>query len=158
MSTHFQKNVFIFSTRWYAEKREGINMTIGERIKNRRLELGLSQDELAKKIGYASRASINKLENSRSIPLKKVEIMARALEISPGKLMGWEDEEGKEPKKVSQNGQSYYFSDETAEAAQELFENPNLRVLFDAARDAKPEDLKMAADMLKRFKETNPDG
>ena len=133
-------------------------MTIGERIKNRRLELGLSQDELAKKIGYASRASINKLENSRSIPLKKVEIMARALEISPGKLMGWEDKEGKEPKKVSQNGHPYYFSDETAEAAQELFENRDLRVLFDAARDAKPEDLQMAAEMLKRFKGTNPDG
>ena len=65
---------------------------------------------------------------------------------------------GKDTEKVSKSGQSYYFSDETAEAAQELFENPNLRVLFDAARDAKPEDLKMAADMLKRFKETNPDG
>lgn len=37
-------------------------MTIGERIKKRRLELGMTQDELAKKLGYKSRSSVNKLE------------------------------------------------------------------------------------------------
>ncbi|OON87652.1 transcriptional regulator [Oribacterium sp. C9] len=53
---------------------------------------------------------------------------------------------------------AYYVNEETAKAAQEIFENKDLRILFDAARDAKPEDLKMAAEMLRRFKETNPDG
>lgn len=53
---------------------------------------------------------------------------------------------------------TYYVNEETAKAAQEIFENKDLRILFDAARDAKPEDLKMAAEMLRRFKETNPDG
>lgn len=52
----------------------------------------------------------------------------------------------------------YYFDDATAEKAQELFENPNMRILFDAARDSKPEDLQMAADLLARLKESNPDG
>lgn len=51
----------------------------------------------------------------------------------------------------------WYIDDETAEMAQELFENPDTRMLFDAARDARPEDLRMAAEMLKRFKQTNPD-
>lgn len=54
--------------------------------------------------------------------------------------------------------ETYYANPETAKIAQELFDNPDLRVLFDAAKDAKPEDLKLAADMLKRFKESNPDG
>ncbi len=67
-------------------------MTIGNRIKNRRIELNLSQDELAKKVGYKSRSSINKLELKRSIPLSKVEIMAKALECTPAYLMGWTDE------------------------------------------------------------------
>ena len=49
----------------------------------------------------------------------------------------------------------YYINRETAEIAQELFDNPNLRILFDAARDSRPEDLIMAAALLKRFKETN---
>ena len=51
----------------------------------------------------------------------------------------------------------YYFDEETAKTAQELFDNPDLRMLFDAARDARPEDLQMAAEMLRRLKKTNPD-
>ena len=46
----------------------------------------------------------------------------------------------------------YYINKETAEIAQEVFNNPDLRVLFDAARDAKPENLRLAAEMLRRFK------
>ena len=68
-------------------------MTVGERIKNRRLELGLTQDELAKKVGYKSRSSINKIELSRDLPLGKVQLVAVALETTPGYLMGWEDED-----------------------------------------------------------------
>ena len=64
-------------------------MTIGERIKARRIELNLTQDELAKKAGYKSRSSINKLESSRTLPSKKIEKMANALETTPGYLMGW---------------------------------------------------------------------
>jgi transcriptional regulator with XRE-family HTH domain len=67
-------------------------MNIGERIKNRRLELNLSQDELAHKVGYKSRSSINKIELSRSLPLSKVQKMADALETTPGYLMGWTSE------------------------------------------------------------------
>jgi transcriptional regulator with XRE-family HTH domain len=54
--------------------------------------------------------------------------------------------------------EQYYLNDETAQIAQEIFENKDMRVLFDAARDSRPEDLKIAADMLRRFKETNPNG
>ena len=68
-------------------------MTIGERIKSKRLELGLTQDELAKKAGYKSRSSINKIELSRDLPLDKIEKVAKILECSPSYLMGWEDEE-----------------------------------------------------------------
>lgn len=67
-------------------------MTIGERIKLRREELNMTQEELAKKCGYKSRSSINKIELSRDLPLNKVELMAKALETSPSKLMGWEEE------------------------------------------------------------------
>ena len=52
----------------------------------------LSQEEVAKKCGYKSRSSINKIELSRSLPLSKVELMARALETTPAELMGWTEE------------------------------------------------------------------
>jgi len=52
----------------------------------------------------------------------------------------------------------YYLNPETAQIAQQVFDDPNLRILFDAARDVKPENIRLAAEMLKRFKETNPNG
>ena len=65
---------------------------------------------------------------------------------------------GKDTPKESQSGKIYYFDDETAEAAQELFESKEMRLLFDAAKGSRPEDLKMAEDFLRRLKETNPEG
>lgn len=69
-------------------------MTIGDRIKQKRIEMNLSQDELAKKVGYKSRSSIQKIEAARNLPITKVEKMALALDCTPGFLMGWEDEQG----------------------------------------------------------------
>lgn len=66
-------------------------MTIGERIKQRRIELNMTQDELAKRTGYKSRSSINKLESARVLPSRKIEKMAEALDCSPADLMGWKD-------------------------------------------------------------------
>ena len=67
-------------------------MTVGEKIKQRRIELDLSQDELAKKVGYKSRSSIQKIESARKLPLDKVELMAAALDLPRAYLMGWDDD------------------------------------------------------------------
>ena len=50
-----------------------------------------------------------------------------------------------------------YYAPGTAQAAQELFDS-DLRALMDAARDCPPEVIRSAADLLRKFKETNPDG
>lgn len=46
----------------------------------------------------------------------------------------------------------YYINDETAAIAQDIFENKELRLLFDAARDATPEDLETVHSMLLALK------
>ena len=51
-----------------------------------------------------------------------------------------------------EDGAKYYLNDETAAIAQDIFENKELRLLFDAARDATPEDLKLTHDMLLALK------
>jgi len=66
-------------------------MTVGEKIKNRRIELNMSQDELAKKVGYKSRSSINKIEMARDLPMKKTRQMATALELPLSYLLGWDE-------------------------------------------------------------------
>ena len=68
-------------------------MDIGDRIKKRREELGMSQEELAKKVVYKSRSSVNKIEiDGRGLPQNKIVIFAKALETTPAYLMGWNDE------------------------------------------------------------------
>lgn len=68
---------------------------LGEIIKKRREELGMSQDELAKKLGYKSRSSIYKIEiGENDIPHSKLESFAAALKVGHGYLLGWEDENG----------------------------------------------------------------
>ncbi len=66
-------------------------MTIGERIKERRKELGLSVDELAEKLGK-NRATIYRYESNEieKLPTTVLEPLANALGVSPGYLMGWE--------------------------------------------------------------------
>lgn len=51
-----------------------------------------------------------------------------------------------------ENKPQYYFNDETASIAQDIFENKELRALFDAARDAEPEDLTAVHGMLLALK------
>lgn len=68
-------------------------MTIGERVKKRRIEMGYTQEELAKRCGYKSRSSINKIELARDLPLKKAEQIAKVLDCEPSYLLGWDDTE-----------------------------------------------------------------
>lgn len=67
-------------------------MKLPNRIRARRIELKLTQSELAQKLGYKSRSSINKIELGISdITQSKVLEFAKALNCSPEYLMGWED-------------------------------------------------------------------
>ena len=67
-------------------------MTMGDRIKNRRIELGMTQQELAVKMGFKTRSHISLLEQGdRNIPISKIQKLANALDVSPEYLMGWED-------------------------------------------------------------------
>ena len=66
-------------------------MTIGERVKNARLKKGLTQEELAHKLGYKSRSSVNKIELERDIPRSMIVKIAEILDVTPAYLMGWEE-------------------------------------------------------------------
>lgn len=72
-------------------------MTLYQRIKQRREELGMTQEELAQKMGYKSRSSINKIETGENdIPQSKIKLFADILETTPAYLMGWESTKSSE--------------------------------------------------------------
>lgn len=71
-------------------------MNLGDRVRERRKALGLSQAELARKIGYKERFAISKIERGQPIKQNLVVKLAVALDVSPSYLMGWADENGNE--------------------------------------------------------------
>ena len=67
-------------------------MTMGERIKQRRMELDLSQRDLAAKMGYASNTTIAKIEQGKvDVSQARAAQFAEALGVSVAYLMGWEE-------------------------------------------------------------------
>lgn len=68
-------------------------MTVGDRIKQRRLELELTVDDLANRL-EKNRATIYRYENNdiKNMPTTVLEPLADALYTTPAYLMGWTDE------------------------------------------------------------------
>lgn len=68
-------------------------MTTGERIRDRRKELGITADTLAEAIGV-SRSTMFRYENGfiEKMPINNLVPIARALHTTVGYLMGWDEE------------------------------------------------------------------
>lgn len=122
-------------------------MAIGERIKARREELGLSQQQLADRLGYKSKATINKIEMGiNGVQQKRVVDFAHALDTSIEYLMEMDKGVG------NFQQQEYYTNPETAKLADEMAVNPELKALFDVQRDMSPADLQTLYDMALALK------
>ena len=67
--------------------------TIGDRIRIRRNELGLSVDDLASKLGK-NRATVYRYESNEieNFPVSVINSLATALDVSPAYLMGWKND------------------------------------------------------------------
>lgn len=68
-------------------------MTLGDRVKHLREKKGMTQEELAQKLGKKSKSTVAHIETgNRDIPRSMVVELAKILEVSPCYLMGWEEE------------------------------------------------------------------
>ena len=69
-------------------------MEIGEKIKKRRMELGWSQRELARKMGYSDNSTLARIEQGKvDVYQNKIVQFSNVLGVSIAYLMDWEDEE-----------------------------------------------------------------
>ncbi len=134
-------------------------------------ERGMTVAEVSRQTGIRQSTLSNWKKRDNQLNGKNAALIADLFGVSVDYLMGrTETPDGKERiyfKGKVQRGQGdgtlttqqhYYMDDETREIAQEIFDDRELHALFDAARGSKPEDLRMAGDLLKRLKETNPNG
>ena len=89
---------------------------IGERVATRRRELGMTQQELADRLGYKSKTTINKIElGINDLRQRKIMEFAHVLKCSPAYLMGWTDDpipqnivESVEPEDIAPDDVIYY--------------------------------------------------
>ncbi len=71
-------------------------MEIGDRIRKRRMELGWSQRELAKRMGYSDNSTLARIEQGKvDVYQNKVVQFSEVLGVSVAYLMGWLDDEQK---------------------------------------------------------------
>lgn len=115
-------------------------MGLYENVKKAAMEKGYSINRLEKELGFA-RSYISKFKTITP-GADKIQKIADFLGVSAEYLTTGKEREG----------ETYYLNDETAKAAQEIFENKELRALFDVARDADPEDLKALHSMALALK------
>ena len=120
---------------------------IGILIHRLREEKKMTLEELGDKVGVW-KSNVRKWENGmiQNMRRDKVAKLAAALGVSPAYLMGWPEENEASPK------EEYYLNPETAEIAQDIFENKELRMLFSVQRDMDPEDLKALHNMALALK------
>lgn len=68
-------------------------MSIGKRIKEKRLEMNMSQRELASKLGYSDHSTLTRIEADKiDLPQSRIKQLSAILNVSVGYLMGWEEE------------------------------------------------------------------
>lgn len=114
-------------------------MEFKERLKELRKKRGYSQAQLAEKLGL-SKSTIGAYETGDIKPsIEALNLIADFFNVDIDYLLGKED------------GSTYYLDPEAAEMAKELFERPEIRVLFDASRKATKEDIEAVATILKKM-------
>lgn len=100
-------------------------MNLGTRIKLRREELNMSQNELAIKLGYKSRSTINKIElGINDVTQHKIAAFAEALHTTPAYLMGWEETTIKKNDIASDIALELYSDEELLNLVKAIYDLP----------------------------------
>ena len=118
-------------------------MTIYERIRALRINAGMSQEELAKKVGLKSRSSINKIElGQRDISQTKIKLFADALGVSCNYLM----DGGEAPETV-------VIDEDSRELLDRVRHSDGMRMLFSVTKDCTEEDIQTAIKIIKALRD-----
>ena len=103
-------------------------------------ELEKTQKDLVDDLGY-DKSTVSSWCSGNRVPKIDVIIdIAKYLHVNVGDLI--ED---------NRNDETYYLNDDAREMAQFMFENPEYKVLFDASRKVKKEDIQFVKEMIDRL-------
>ncbi len=122
-------------------------------FKRLRISSGLTQVEMAEKLGI-SRSTIGMYETGAREPdFETLEAIADFFNVDTDYLLGRTEKTTILPETVGH----YYLNDDAREMAQFLYENPEYKVLFDASRKVKKEDIDFVKQMIDRVRGDSDD-
>ena len=108
-----------------------------------------TQQELAEYVGVSQAAVSSWCSGAKTPRMNKIDKICEFLDVNRSAILGTG---------VITPEKCHHLNPETKQIAQSIYDDPDLHALFDAARGNNPDNLKLAAEMLKRMKETNNDG
>ena len=109
-----------------------------------RMRANLSQSELADKIGVSA-STISMYEVGKSEPdFETEEKIADFFNTDLNTLRGRDSE-----------SETYYINDDAREMAQFMFDNPEYKVLFDASRKVRKDDIALVKALMDKFRNTD---
>ena len=115
-------------------------------FKQLRISSGLTQQEVADKLGI-SRSTIGMYETGAREPdYATLETIADFFNVDIDYLLGRTNKTTVLPEST------YYLNDDARDLAQFMFENPEYKVLFDASRKVKKEDIEFVKQMIDRMR------
>lgn len=121
-------------------------------IRNERINHQMTLEQVAEKLGLTPKTIQRYERGERKIKINTLIELTDLFHLDYNEFMSSAKAKllGYAPQNEQQLG--YYLDDEVAIMAQEIHDNPELRILFDASRKVSKEDLQLVVDMVKRLK------
>jgi transcriptional regulator with XRE-family HTH domain len=107
------------------------------------------QSDLINDLGFSSSTISNWCTGEKLPRMDKVQILADYFHINKSDLL--------EDKSNSNEEETYYLNDDARDMAQFMYENPEYKVLFDASRKVKKEDIDFVKQMIDRMSNKGDD-
>lgn len=118
------------------------NAVFSKRLRYYLSKYNMTQIELAKKLGVGTTSVYNWCNGIKTPRMDKVDAMCELFHCKRSDLISEKESESEQ----------YYLNEDARELAQFMFENPEYKVLFDATRKVKKEDIEFVKQMIDRVR------
>ena len=123
------------------------NQLFSKRLRFYLNKCNMTQLELSKRLGVGTTSVYNWCNGIKTPRMDKVDAMCSIFGCKRSDLISEKDE----------SDESYYFNDDARELAEFMFKNPEYKVLFDASRKVKKEDIEFVKEFMDRMRVDSDD-
>lgn len=124
------------------------NIVFSKRLRYYLNKFNMTQTELAKKLGVGTTSVYNWCNGIKAPRMDKIDAMCDLFGCNRSDLI---------EERASKDALPYYLNEDAKEMAEFMFKNPEYKVLFDASRKVKKEDIAFVKKMIDRVRGDSDD-